>query len=593
MNAVSSFPLLPNPYKILKQIGSGSFGNVYLAENSENGKYCVVKELYFVSQEPKFMAKARDLFRQEAETLAKLSHPQIPHLITHFEENNQFYLVQDYIEGHTLKEELQSNFPFSEKQTIELLVEGLSVIGYVHKQGIIHRDIKPDNFIRRQQDSKFVLIDFGAVKEFNLEQTKLINPTVAIGTRGYMPTEQARGKPRKNSDIYALGMIAIQAITGMNPLDFKEDEEGEIIWQTQAQVKPELAAILSKMVRYHYKNRYQSADEALNDLSKYFSLNDFSYLNVPQPPTINPNYEDNSSHLNINSPPVKELNDDSQSLLTSTSSQPEDKNSWLDWFKTPLGSTVTTAMIIGLLAMVGAYMLSEKEKKDKLAQQQTFLNDLKTLEAEGDFEGCFNKIEETIEKQTPEDKHLITNESKAYSSKCRLGQAQKHINNGEDGEALSILAGIDQELGKIEYQQAEKMINNLSRKIFNEAQNLYEEQGDFEGAREKINLITDRQNREKVRKKLKQWEDNYKQNTYYQREAEKDLLYENCQEVINTASKMGGTNYWRLEGKQLVDKAAKCFKDTEQIRVNPPIAPPINPPPSAPCPPNIPPLFCD
>lgn len=193
MNAVSSFPLLPNPYKILKQIGSGSFGNVYLAENSENGKYCVVKELYFVSQEPKFMAKARDLFRQEAETLAKLSHPQIPHLITHAE--------------------------------------------------------------------------------------------------------------------------------------------------------------------------------------------------------------------------------------------------------------------------------------------------------------------------------------------------------------------IDGELGKIEYQQAQKMINNLSRKIFNEAQNLYEEQGDFEGAREKINLITDRQNRDKAREKLKQWEDNYKENTYYQNEAEKDLLYENCQEVINTARKMGGTNYWRLKRK--------------------------------------------
>lgn len=593
MNAVTSFPLLPNPYKILKQIGSGSFGNVYLAENTENGKHCVVKELYFISQEPKFVNKARDLFLQEAETLAKLSHPQIPQLITHFEENNQFYLVQEYIEGHTLKEELQNHSPFSEKQTVDLLEEGLSILSYIHQQGVIHRDIKPDNFIRRQQDDKLVLIDFGAVKQFNLEQTKLINPTVAIGTRGYMPTEQARGKPRKNSDIYALGMIAIQALTGINPLDFKEDDEGEIIWQTQTEVKPELAAILTKMIRYHYKNRYQSADEALNDLSKYFPLNNI-YTSQVETATIN----HNSINSQINSPSLTEDNYNSDSLLTSPQPQPVN-NSWLDWFKSSLGSTITTAMIIGLFAMGGAYMMSQGEKAKKLEQQQAFIADLDKLYQEENFTECFEKIEKTIEEKNKENEHLITNDSKAYIGKCRLAQADKEVKNGEDGEALIILGKITEEQGQIEYQEAQIRINNLSQRIFSEAQNLYEEQGDLEGAREKINLITAPQIRENAQKNLSEWENNYKENSYYQNEAEKDLLYENCPEVINTAKKMGGTNYWRLQGKQLVDKAAKCLEDKNQIIIpsnqNPTTTPQPTPPSPTQTPTQVPcpSIFCE
>ena len=98
-------------------------------------------------------------------------------------------------------------------------------------------------------------------------QTQQSRASVAIGTPGYMPTEQGRGKPRPNSDIYALGMIGIEALTGLYPGDLEEDSRtGEIVWQHQASVSPGLAEVLTNMVRYHFKDRYQSATEALQAL---------------------------------------------------------------------------------------------------------------------------------------------------------------------------------------------------------------------------------------------------------------------------------------------------------------------------------------
>lgn len=146
----------------------------------------------------------------------------------------------------------------------------LGILQFIHSRNVIHRDIKPDNIIRRQQDGKLVLIDFGAVKQV---QTQLLTlpgrteVTIAIGTPGYMSTEQGQGKPRPNSDIYSLGIIAIQSLTGLHPINFEEDPDtGEISWQHQANVSSELASVLSKMVLHHFKQRYQSAVEVLQVL---------------------------------------------------------------------------------------------------------------------------------------------------------------------------------------------------------------------------------------------------------------------------------------------------------------------------------------
>lgn len=273
---ISKFPtddlLLAGRYKILKTLASGGFGCTYLAEDTQQkgNPICVVKQLMPARRDPRFMEVARRLFNTEAEILAVVGkHPQIPELFASFEEHQEFYLVQEYIIGHTLSEELPPETGVkSEAYVVDMLKEILEILSFIHQRHVIHRDIKPTNIMRRTEDNRLVLIDFGAVKliQPRIEgETELA--TVAIGTRGYSPPEQFAGHPRLSSDIYALGMIGIQAITGIPPQELQANPEtGNIMWRNRINVSDELAAILDKMVCYHFGDRYQSANAVIQDL---------------------------------------------------------------------------------------------------------------------------------------------------------------------------------------------------------------------------------------------------------------------------------------------------------------------------------------
>ena len=261
--------LLGGRYRIIQTLAQGGFGQTYVAEDIHRPgtPRCVVKQLKPARNNPQFLENARRLFLAEAETLERLgNHDQIPRLLAYFEEKHKFYLIQDFIEGQPLKRELSPGEQWPEYQVIELLQEVLNILFFVHSHGVIHRNIKPDSLIRRYQDWKLILVDFGSVKQIR-SQMAIPNQTtgaIAIGTPGYMSTEQARGRPRFSSDIYSLGILAIQAATGLSPNQLQEDPDtGEIFWQPWAKISKSLTAILSKMVRYHFKDRYQSATEAL------------------------------------------------------------------------------------------------------------------------------------------------------------------------------------------------------------------------------------------------------------------------------------------------------------------------------------------
>jgi len=265
--------ILDKRYKIISLLGKGGFGETYLAEDVRRmERHCVVKRLQPVSKDPNTLHEAKLLFESEARTLEKLGqeHGQIPDLLDYFEENQEFYLVQELVEGKSLDAILTAVGRLPEAQIIALLLDVLAVLSFVHRHKVIHRDIKPSNLMRRHKDGKIVLIDFGAVKQV---QTQIVNSqgqttfSRIIGTPGYMPQEQGVGKPRFSSDIYALGMVAIEALTGLAPSQLSEDvRTGEVIWQDQTHISPQLAIILDKMVRSYLKERYQSVDEVLNDL---------------------------------------------------------------------------------------------------------------------------------------------------------------------------------------------------------------------------------------------------------------------------------------------------------------------------------------
>ena len=284
-------------YKIISQLGQGGFGRTFVAQDQHlpNNQQCVVKQLKPQATDPFTLETARRLFDSEAKVLHRLgNHDQIPQLFAYFEENQEFYLVQELIEGDDLSKELTPPTPpdqggastgncpsyqggtrgdrWSENEVVSLLKEILEILDFVHQQNVIHRDINPRNIIRRKQDGKLVLIDFGADKQVS---TKVVqggrkNITIAIGTTGFLPSEQANGNPKLSSDIYAVGMVGIQSLTGINPDQLPlNPDTGEINWHEKASVSREFAAVLDKMVRYDFRQRYQSAAlalQALNDL---------------------------------------------------------------------------------------------------------------------------------------------------------------------------------------------------------------------------------------------------------------------------------------------------------------------------------------
>jgi len=260
-------------YQTTKVLGAGGFGLTRLAEDTQRpgNPLCVIKQLRPARRDEKFLKIARRLFQTEAEILERLgNHDQIPHLLAYFEEKKEFYLVQEFIEGHALDDELPTDKRLPEGYVVDLLIGILEVLAFIHDHCVIHRDIKPTNIIRRQQDSQIVLIDFGAVKEIQPQATEEQEGlTIAIGTRGYTPAEQLAGQPRFCSDIYAVGMIGIQALTGIQPHQLLQDGvTGEISWRHLVSIREEFAMILEKMVRYHFVERYESASAVLKDLRR-------------------------------------------------------------------------------------------------------------------------------------------------------------------------------------------------------------------------------------------------------------------------------------------------------------------------------------
>ncbi|MEO1378148.1 MAG: bifunctional serine/threonine-protein kinase/formylglycine-generating enzyme family protein, partial [Cyanobacteria bacterium J06635_10] len=260
---------LRNRYKIIKKIGTGGFGETYLAEDLgipvDLKPKCVVKRLKTKNLKDEELKWVKQAFRKEAATLYKLGniHPQIPNLLEYFQERNQFYLVQEFIDGVDLTETIPLGQNISEDEVIQLLQEILEVLEVVHQQNIIHRDINPKNIMRRRIDGKIVLIDFGAVKQVVCRNIAQPNFTAVVGTPGFIPFEQCNGKPKLASDIYAVGMLAIQALTGIQPdkLDFNRD--GEIIWLDKVNISDDFAEVLTKMVHPRVSQRYQNAAEAL------------------------------------------------------------------------------------------------------------------------------------------------------------------------------------------------------------------------------------------------------------------------------------------------------------------------------------------
>ncbi|NEZ59165.1 serine/threonine-protein kinase [Adonisia turfae] len=266
--------LLRNRYRPIKPLGQGGFGKTYLAEDIDRlNTRCVIKQFARQSSNKTF-DKALTLFNQEAVRLNELGeHPQIPSLLAYFEQQGNFYLVQQIIEGNTLLQEVKKEGPFDEAKVRRLLNYLLPVLQFIHDRNVVHRDINPTNIISRQKDNKPVLIDFGIAKQLEVSLSNDKDHTgTRIGTEGYSPIEQLRsGEAYPSSDLYSLGATCICLMTGRKPEKLYSPLEGRWLWQEHLigsgrSVTPELAAILDRMLKDFINERYRSAAEVLQEL---------------------------------------------------------------------------------------------------------------------------------------------------------------------------------------------------------------------------------------------------------------------------------------------------------------------------------------
>ncbi|PHJ57402.1 serine/threonine protein kinase [Nostoc linckia z18] len=263
---------LDRRYRILKVLKDGEKAKTYLVEDVNlSAKKFVVKRLYFSTNNTQNLTILHRLLASKVTTLEQLGqeNDQIQKQVAYFEENEEFYLVQEFIPGNPLTDEILPGQPLREDQVISLLSEILEILIVVHSRGVIHQDIKPENIIRRDSDKKLVLVDFNSINEVSSNSHHL----------EYTPIEQVNGNLKYNSDIYALGIVAIAALLGLSTNEIshvrnqKHRFTKEIIWHNKnLKINRKLINIINKMVRFDYRKRYQYATEVLDDLKKLTSL---------------------------------------------------------------------------------------------------------------------------------------------------------------------------------------------------------------------------------------------------------------------------------------------------------------------------------
>ncbi|MCM1983503.1 serine/threonine-protein kinase [Lyngbya confervoides] len=271
--------LLNHRFKVLKQLSQGGFGATFLAVDTHmpSQRRCVIKQLRPEVPNQSCYDVALRKFKQEATLLEQLDHPQIPRLYGYFEQEGQFYLSQQWINGPTLGDQVILNGPRPEPEVVRMLVQILPVLDYLHGHQVIHRDVKPDNIILRRPQHQPVLIDFGSVKQHlktTMSPSGGFTCSVLIGTEGFTAPEQATQRIVYSSDLYGLGITAVYLLTGKLPEEIEKDSRtGDLLWTDLVPaVSAELKAVINHAIEFSPRDRYATAQEMLQALAPLAAL---------------------------------------------------------------------------------------------------------------------------------------------------------------------------------------------------------------------------------------------------------------------------------------------------------------------------------
>jgi serine/threonine-protein kinase len=318
--------ILLGRYLPTRLLGQGGFGAAFLARDRYTPamRQCVVK-LFQPSGDlsPAQLQLAQDLFEREGQVLELLGnrHPQIPDLLAFFEQEvpggstgkteRFFYLVQEFIDGQDLEEEMEQRGAFSSTEVIEVLVQILKVLQFVHDNGSIHRDIKPSN-IMRHRDGRLYLLDFGAVKQVTAGAASAgsAKGSTGIYSMGFAPPEQmSGGVVYPATDLYALAVTCITLLTGKQPNELYEAYQNKWNWRHYATVNNAIADVLDRMLLPTPSQRFQSANEVLAALKAAISSTSPQpppSVSTPQPSPLPTPASAKSASATVSQPPAQQ-----------------------------------------------------------------------------------------------------------------------------------------------------------------------------------------------------------------------------------------------------------------------------------------------
>jgi len=274
--AISSGTVLQDRYCLVTILRQGEFGRTYLAEDINRFReLCAIKEFIPTATEASALEKAEELFQREADILYQIQHLQVPRFREKFHQDQRLFLVKDYVEGQTyltlLNQRQAMGLTFTETEVLQLIQSLLPVLEHIHNQGIIHRDISPENIILRNSDGKPVLIGFGVAKELatGLQQPNSPMSVTSVGKLGYSPNEQLQtGITYPSSDLYALAVTAVVLLTGREPTDLFDENQLTWNWQQWVKVNPGFTQVLNRMLNHLPSDRYQNARDVRLAISK-------------------------------------------------------------------------------------------------------------------------------------------------------------------------------------------------------------------------------------------------------------------------------------------------------------------------------------
>ena len=288
MKAFSPGDKVQSRYRILNQLGSGAFSRTYLAEDINRfNERCVLKEFAPQMKKAAVLEKAYELFEREAGVLHRLEHPQIPKFHQMLrggdEEEGYLFLVQDYIDGITyhqlLNQRLKRGHAFTEAEIEQLLINTLPILEYIHSQGVIHRDISPENLMSSNKNKLPILIDFGCIKEVEqkaqsglLDSAKNSVPVIgtAVGKANYAPPEQVmKGIVYPHTDLYALAATLVVLLSGKSPQKLRNSLSSQWVWSPATDINPQLKSILNRMLEPNPSDRFGSAVEVSRAMQDY------------------------------------------------------------------------------------------------------------------------------------------------------------------------------------------------------------------------------------------------------------------------------------------------------------------------------------